>query len=87
MATKLASYTFPTFGRRPTAGSKPRYPWDEWLDGSIWELVKGKDFKGQTLNFRNTIQGRCSARGGELRWDIQHVNGKQILVVQCVMPK
>lgn len=27
------------------AGRKPKYPWDEWLDGSLWQLESGVDFE------------------------------------------
>lgn len=27
------------------AGRKPKYPWDEWLDGSYWQLESGIDFE------------------------------------------
>ena len=31
----------------PELPSQSRYPWDSWLDGDIWELTPGDDFKGK----------------------------------------
>lgn len=35
-----------TVGKFPHTTGKGvfRYPWDEWLNGEVWELVAGKDF-------------------------------------------
>lgn len=30
---------------RAKGGPGAAYPWDEWLDGSLWELIQGKDFE------------------------------------------
>jgi hypothetical protein len=38
MAEKLETWQFKKTGRGE------RYPWDQWLDGSIWVLTKGEDF-------------------------------------------
>jgi hypothetical protein len=32
--------------RFPELPSQSRYPWESWLDGDIWELTPGEDFKG-----------------------------------------
>jgi hypothetical protein len=36
----------------PELPAQSRYPWDSWLDGDIWELTPGDDFKGKADNFR-----------------------------------
>lgn len=28
----------------PTLYSTSRYPWDEWLNGQLWYLLKGRDY-------------------------------------------
>ena len=38
VARKLDAYTPSTEGR----GRPPSYPWDQWLDGNIWELTRGR---------------------------------------------
>lgn len=41
-------------------GSK--YPWDEWLDGSVWELIRGKDFEPATGSFRSAVEHAAFTR-------------------------
>ena len=51
----------------PDRPSQSRYPWDEWLDGSVWELVPGEDFNGQPATFRSIAIGQAKKRGGKVR--------------------
>jgi len=37
-------------------GRPPIYPWDEWLDGRIWELTQGEDFEISMDNMENYIR-------------------------------
>jgi len=46
----------------PEPGTKPRYPFDEWLDGREWTLTRGRDFWGDAATFRHRIQGAANAR-------------------------
>lgn len=39
MAKKLKAFEFKSRGGRAV-----HYPWDEWADGSIWQVKKGEDF-------------------------------------------
>src|SRR5687767_6256275 len=50
----------------PEVVSKSIYPWDEWLDGSIWELSPGEDFKGNIRTFRSVALGQAKRRGGKV---------------------
>ncbi len=47
MAKKLVAYEF--------GKSKFKYPWDQWLDGTIWKLEHGKDFHGEVESMRVNI--------------------------------
>lgn len=31
------------------------YPWNKWMDGRIWELRQGKDFKVKPMNFSQQV--------------------------------
>lgn len=35
-----------------------KYPWDEWTDGSVWELVEGVDFHCSAETMRGQIKVR-----------------------------
>ncbi|MHB8742553.1 MAG: hypothetical protein ACYC9L_05445 [Sulfuricaulis sp.] len=58
MARKTSTYEFKR--------AKGRYPWDEWLDGNIWELLKGEDFTS-IESFRSSAQTQAKKMGGRVR--------------------
>ncbi len=37
------------------AGQRSKYPWDAWLDGSIWKISKDVDFFSDPMKFRAQI--------------------------------
>jgi hypothetical protein len=51
-------------GDMPT---KAKYPWDEWLDGSPWELRRGEDYMTNTPSFLATANKTARNRGKQLR--------------------
>jgi hypothetical protein len=53
--------------RFPELPSQSRYPWESWLDGDIWELTPGEDFKGKADNFRAVAITQAKKRGGKLQ--------------------
>lgn len=52
---------------RPGEPRNGRYPWDEWFDGSIWELVQGKDFDSKIATMRQGIDRAATRRGFPVR--------------------
>jgi hypothetical protein len=61
MAKKLKDFEF------PAVGTTTRYPWDEWLDGNIWQLTKGDDFPSDAYNFRNGAINAARRKGLKVR--------------------
>ena len=51
----------------PEAPSQSNYPWDEWFDGSVWELTPGDDFKGRPATFRSSAVAQAARRDGKVR--------------------
>jgi hypothetical protein len=51
----------------PELPGRSAYPWDDWLDGSIWELTRGVDFKGTPNTFRSNARVQAVRRGGKIR--------------------
>jgi hypothetical protein len=43
-----------------------RYPWNEWFDGSTWELTRGEDFDCPASSFRVRAQAAAAQRGMKL---------------------
>ncbi len=72
MATTLESYDF-----KVTRG---KYPWEEWLDGSIWRLSKGEDFQCEPATFRSSAISKAKRLGINLK---SSVAGDQV-VIQAV---
>ena len=67
------------FGRH-RGGAPRKYPWEEWLDGSIWELTHGKDFEPAPRVFRTMAYTRARDHGVSLRTHI----GDGVVVLQAV---
>lgn len=44
------------------------YPWDEWMDGSIWRVFQQEDFPLTTIDgFRSTLAARARAQNKKVR--------------------
>lgn len=61
MAEKLNDFP------RNNSGRPNIYPWDEWLDGSIWFIKKGEDYDSLTSTMRQGIFNMSYRRGGRSR--------------------
>jgi hypothetical protein len=83
MATKLKTFDF-SVPSKLTTSEKATYPWDEWLDGDIWQLTSGEDFDGHPLMMERIIRTRATGRRAKI--NLRHVpmNGEPwgIIVVQ-----
>lgn len=75
MAERLDHFDF-----GPRAGTS-QYPWDQWLDGTIWKLAEGVDFQGNRDYFNSLIYRRAKERGFKVRVS-KKIDGA--LVVQAV---
>ena len=72
MASKLKQFTFRGRGRQAS-----RHPWDEWLNGDIWKLVKGTDFSCRVESFRSMAYAAAHYRG--LKFQSQ-IDGDTIVI-------
>lgn len=61
MARKLD--TFPD--DRPSARQK--YPWEEWTDGSVWEIRQGIDYDVATENMRVNLHMKADAQSQKVK--------------------
>jgi hypothetical protein len=59
-----------------------RYPWSEWLDGTIWELTAGADFSSKVSTFRANVQTQAKKRGGRARSRAITSDGREAVVIQ-----
>ena len=44
-----------------------RYPWEQWCDGSIWEIRRGEDYDVPTENMRVNLHERTRQRVMKVR--------------------
>jgi len=44
-----------------------RYPWEQWCDGSIWEIRQGEDYDVPTENMRVNLHERAKQRVMKVR--------------------
>lgn len=65
------------------AGRPTKYPWKDWLDGQIWELVPGEDFHVSPSGFRSAMARQARLAGLKARTRL--VDG--VLVVQAYEPE
>lgn len=75
MAVKLEHF--------PAAGSS-RYPWDEWLNGDVWQLFKGDDYAARDETLLSNARNQARRRDGKVRTRKLNDDGKQSVVVQFV---
>jgi hypothetical protein len=51
----------------PSAADSGRYPWDEWLDGQVRELIAGEDFTVGVEAFRRAAYTAAKERQLKIR--------------------
>jgi hypothetical protein len=66
----------------PDAPPQNVYPWDDWLDGGVWELLPGTDFKGKPATFRASAVAQATRRDGKVRTQRIERDGKQHIYLQ-----
>ena len=52
--------------------SNAKYPWEEWLDGRVWELTPGEDFTAKVTTLRSNAQLQAKRRGGRVH--VRHLD-------------
>jgi hypothetical protein len=51
----------------PGGPTRGRYPWDQWLDGSVWLLRKGEDYEIEGDDHASEITVPHQKRASEFR--------------------
>jgi len=72
MAEKIESY------KARHVGAKQVYPWDEWLDGSIWRLTHCEDFECSIVSIGCYIRATAKKRGFKCS---VYVEGESVVIV------
>jgi hypothetical protein len=64
------------------AAAGSRYPWDQLLDGSPWELVKGEDFQSRPQTLIGSARAQARRRGGSVRTRLFVESDRTVVVLQ-----
>jgi hypothetical protein len=84
MAEKLKTFDFDKTQSELTTSEKAVYPWEDWLDGDVWQLTYGEDFSTHPLMMERIIRTRATGRKAKVR--LRHLphNGDQwgVIVLQ-----
>lgn len=51
--------------------SRGRFPWDEWLEGGIWQAVQGEDFQSSHPVFLQQLRKRAQNEGIEVKTRVE----------------
>lgn len=62
MAEVMDSYEFRHYGR-----GRSKYPWDEWLDGRVWKLERGKDYSVSEHSMDSQLRSAARKRVGNMQ--------------------
>lgn len=60
--------------------SRARFPWDEWMDGQIYEAVEGKDFHSPPNSFTAQLRKKAEVAEKKVKYSIQNTE-KPVLVI------
>lgn len=64
-----------------------KYPWDEYMDGNVWELTRGEDFDCSVTSMQGAARTQANRRRGTVRMRTRHSNdGRELVVLQFVRP-
>jgi hypothetical protein len=62
-----------------------RYPWEEWLNGDVWQLSPCEDFTSKARTIVQAARARSKRMGGGLRTRlIQEHDGRESVILQFV---
>lgn len=82
MAPRLDAFPEDDEARTPR-----RYPWDDWADGSAWEIRSGDDYDVKTENMRVNLHMRADQMGFKVRTKKVRDDAGEGLVFQFFDPE
>ena len=71
-------------GEWPQNSHKTKYPWDQWLNGNVWELLEGVDFTNDLQRMRVQTYVAAGKRGLKARTS---QSGPNKLIIQAYSPE
>jgi hypothetical protein len=77
MGRRLQDFEFMT--GQPRRAAAP-YPLEQWMDGSIWEIVRGEDFEGSPRHMQARLHHYASHRGYRVQTRCVYEPGRESVV-------
>ncbi len=69
----------------PEPKRRGKYPWDAWLDGSVWLLRRGEDYETSSASMRAIATSAAKTAGKRLRTQVtEDEDGTEALVIQAL---
>jgi hypothetical protein len=62
------------------------YPWDQLMDGQVWQLAQGEDYTAKTNTVLANARAQAKRRDGTVRTRILNDAGRESLVIQFRRP-
>jgi hypothetical protein len=62
--------------------AQSRYPWSEFFDGGVWQLIQGEDYDSKTKTFVVNARAQAKRRGGTLKTRLIEQDGRESVVMQ-----
>jgi hypothetical protein len=66
------------------AATTARYPWDQILNGEVWEMAEGEDFTARPATVISNARVQAKRRGGSVRTRLLDEEGGKLIVLQFV---
>lgn len=66
MAKEMKHHSWDDYGLQRTQPIYNRYPWERWLNGSMWLLIEGEDYENLE-GFRNYLYAYCYRHSIEVK--------------------
>ena len=63
------------------------YPWDEWMDGNIWEAREGRDYTISTKSFKDNLKYQARSKNMTLKYDVSTFRGAEVVIFQFITTK
>jgi hypothetical protein len=66
------------------SSSTRRYPWEQWLNGAVWQLFPGEDFASKPSTMLGAARSHAKRLGGTLRTRTLREGDRETVVIQFI---
>jgi hypothetical protein len=67
----------------PSGARATKYPWEQWMNGSVWKLRRGEDYEATTRSMRTFAHTKASSADMKVKTrTLTDDDGIECLIVQ-----